>query len=257
MPRFFVGADQLVDGTASVLGQDAEHLARSLRAQIGQLVVVVDESGVEHGVRLKKITPQHVSGTIDWSRPVTGEPRLQVHVLHAIAKDGMDEAVDAMAAIGAASIRPCITERTIVRPDRVRQARRVQHWHAIAQQAAQLSGRGRVPRVHPVQTLAEAVTAFPDGARVLACVVTEKTTALSRFNWDGDDTPIVLCIGPEGDFGPRDVALLERAGARGVHLGPRVLRSRLAGAFALSLLLATARDLDRPVEGAPDGEPLL
>jgi len=60
MPRFFVGADQLVDGTASVLGQDAEHLARSLRAQIGQLVVVVDESGVEHGRGSPEGPPPHL-----------------------------------------------------------------------------------------------------------------------------------------------------------------------------------------------------
>ncbi|MFN2568839.1 MAG: 16S rRNA (uracil(1498)-N(3))-methyltransferase [Candidatus Dormibacteria bacterium] len=253
MPRFFVAARQVAEGRAVLSGADARHLARSLRAQRGETVVIVDDAGMEHAIRLDEITPQRVGGAVSWSRPVTGEPRLQVHVIHAIAKEGMDEAVDAMAAMGAASIRPCISQRTIVRPDGDRQARRVNHWQSVARQAAQQAGRGSVPTVHPVRSLAQSLATLPVGARILACVVNEHTTPLSAFE-PVADAPLVLCIGPEGDFGAGDLGLIVAAGAAAVHLGPRVLRSRLAASIALALLLARSGDLDRPA-GVPPGGP--
>ncbi len=51
--------------------------------------------------------------------------------------------------------------------------------------------------------------------------------------------PAGLLIGPEGGFGPRDRALLERcAFVRPVSLGPRILRAETAAIVGLALLLA-------------------
>jgi 16S rRNA U1498 N3-methylase RsmE len=58
-------------------------------------------------------------------------------------------------------------------------------------------------------------------------------------------------IGPEGGFDDVDQALLDAARAAWVHLGPRTLPSRLAGAIATSLLLASAGDLDHAAEPVP------
>ena len=61
------------------------------------------------------------------------------------------------------------------------------------------------------------------------------------------DTPVAVVIGPEGGLSPIDLAELEAASAETVHLGPRVIRSRLAGFFAAAVLLATAGELHAAV----------
>ena len=166
MPRFFVSAGDVRDGCARIAGADAAHLARSLRARRGERIVVVDDSGVEHGILLDTVDADAVTGTVEWSRPATGEPRCRVLVLQALAAEGMDEAVEALAETGAAEIWPLLTERTVARPDARRAAGRVERWSAIARQAAALAGRAGPMPVRPIRSLADALEDLPTDTRI-------------------------------------------------------------------------------------------
>jgi 16S rRNA (uracil1498-N3)-methyltransferase len=43
-----------------------------------------------------------------------------------------------------------------------------------------------------------------------------------------------VCIGPEGDFTPAEVAEAQKAGFNLVHLGPHRLRTETAGLYAVA-----------------------
>jgi len=241
VPRFFLPAGALDGGSAVIEGADAAHLARSLRARPGERVTVVDAGGVEHGLVLEEIGPTLARGRVEWSRPATGEPAARVHVLQALPAEGMDAAVEALAEVGAAEVWPVLTRRAVARPDPVRAARRVERWAAIAREAAALAGRAGPMPVHPPQPLAGALAALPTGTRVLACSV-GAAPPLASVSDDG--RTLALVIGPEGGLAPQELAEIRAAGGEEVHLGPRVLRARLAGAVAVGILLARLGDLD-------------
>ncbi len=250
MPRFFIDAGHIEHGRATLTGPDAEHLARSLRARPGETIVVVEGGGIEHGVVLDDVSPVRVSGTVAWSRPVSGEPRLAVHVLQAIPAHEMDATIEALAVAGAASIRPVLTARTVPRLDPSRAGRRLERWRAVACEAAQLAGRAAPPDVHPAVSLPEALASLPPGAQLLACASRSDAIPIAGAV-PRSDSGAALVIGPEGGLDSADLAALDEAGAVRVHLGPRTLPSRLAGAVATALLLASAGDLDSPAEPAP------
>ena len=48
--------------------------------------------------------------------------------------------------------------------------------------------------------------------------------------------PVIIAIGPEGDFTPEEVKMALDYGFFIVNLGPRVLKSDTAGLFVLSVL---------------------
>lgn len=241
MPRFFVPRDAITGGRAVIAGADAAHLARSLRARAGEEVVVVDDDAVEHGVRLDDVSAERCAGEIVWSRPSAAEPRLAVTVLQSIAQQGMEDAIEAMVQAGVHAVVPVVTARTIVRLDRERAARRVERWRAVAREAAGLAGRGRVPRVGDVVPLGAALEAV-DRHGVLLAANPRSDDPLAALRLD-PAVPVTLAIGPEGGFDDAELTLLAAARAREVHLGPRILRARLAGAVATALLLGGAGDL--------------
>ena len=250
MPRFFVAPDQIAHERATLSAADSAHLSRSLRARPGETIVVVEAGTVEHGVLLEDVTPTRVSGRVVWSRAVMGEPRLAVHVLQAVPAQAMDATVEALTEAGAASIRPVLTGRSVARPDMSRAASRLGRWQRIAWEAAQLAGRAAPPEVHPVAPLGVALQALPAGSAMLACVACTGAEPIFRAA-PAPPAHVGLVIGPEGGFDGADFRLLEEARATRVHLGPRTLPSRLAGAIATALLLAAAGDLDSTAEPPP------
>jgi 16S rRNA (uracil1498-N3)-methyltransferase len=243
VPRFFVEPDQVSGGRATLTGIDASHLSRALRALPGETIVIVEDGRVEHGLQLDEVSPARVSGSIVWSRPIQGEPRLAVHVLQAVPAQAMDATVEALTEAGAATIRPVLTHRSVSRPDPSRVVHRLERWRAIARESAQLSGRAGPPDVHSILPLAEALDALPAGTRIFACVISQDAVSIM-----GAVPPVPgdvgLVIGPEGGLDAADLRTLADTGAINVHLGARTLPSRLAGAVATSLLLASSGDLD-------------
>jgi 16S rRNA (uracil1498-N3)-methyltransferase len=250
VPRFFLPPGAVDAGRAVIEGPDAAHLARSLRARPGERIVTVDAGGTEHGVVLEEVAAARTTGRVEWSRPATGEPAPQVHVLQALCAEDMDAAVEALAEVGAAAIWPVVTRRTVARPDDERAARRSQRWRSVARQAAALAGRARPVPVHPLQGLPEALRSLPPGTRLLACA-TGAGSPLGDAAKGHPGGPLALVIGPEGGLTPEELAAVRAEGGEEVHLGPRVLRARLAGAVALGIVLDRLGELQAPVAGAP------
>jgi 16S rRNA (uracil1498-N3)-methyltransferase len=249
MHRFFVAGTQVHGRSVVIDGEDATHLARSLRARPGETVVVVEDGRLEHGVVLETVSVQRVAGRITATRDATGEPALAIHVVQSIPARGMDDVVDALSLAGATGIWPVISRRSVARPDAVRARARTERWRAIAREAAQLAGRARAPSVHAPLPLGDALGALPARCRILACVI-DAPTLISAVRPD-TERPLALVIGPEGGLDAADRASLRDVNAEEIHLGPRVMPSRLAGFLAVSLLLARTGELDSPVAPTP------
>ena len=241
MPRLFVARERIGDGALVVEGDAAHHLAGPLRVQPGELIVVVDDAGEEHGVRIATVERGRVAGSIVWSRPASGEPRLRLDVVQGLIRE-IDEVVAGLAEIGATAIRPVVAARSVTRPGPERAATRLRRWGEIAREAAELAHRGAVPRVAGLTDLTGALAELPEGARILVCVV-GGAVPLARLEID-PARPAALVVGPEGGLDLAEIDRLGEAGAEMVHLGPRVLPARRAAMVAAGLILARSGDID-------------
>jgi 16S rRNA (uracil1498-N3)-methyltransferase len=247
MPRYFVPNRCVTDGFIRIEGQTARHIAVSRRAKIGDVTEVVDESANAYKIRLEVVTDGEVAGEIIERYQAGGEPSLKVTLLQAIAKEGMDEAIDAATELGVDRIVPVVTEHTVVRLDAQRASARHRHWQEVALSAAEVAYRGRVPAVEAVATLAQGLEELPQETRVLACAMTEDARPLSALTLSAS-RPLALVIGPEGGLSASDLRSIASAGGERVHLGPRVLRARVAASHALAICMAITRDLESRVQ---------
>jgi len=247
MPRYFVLNRYVTGGLVTVVGQAAHHIAVSRRAKKGDTIEVADEDGNAHTIELQTIAGSEIVGRIVESYPADGEPDLKVTLLQAIAKDGMDEAIDSAVELGAHLIVPVVTEHTVVRLDAKRAESRRHHWQEVALSAAEVAFRGRVPTVEPVTTLAQALEALPKDTRVLACAMTADAVPLTSLKLSTAQ-PLALTVGPEGGLSQTELKSIGAARGELVHLGPRVLRARVAASHALAICMAMSGDLDGSVQ---------
>jgi 16S rRNA (uracil1498-N3)-methyltransferase len=231
VPHFFARSD---GGRVRLTGDDAAHLARSLRARPGQRISVVEAGEGAEGrlltVRLVAVSPAAVEGVVEEERPHRPEPQARLTVaLALLPASALEEALARCTELGAVRFVLLRTRRAVVRDQPARKAGR---WAAICREAAMLAGRLVVPEVAgPVDLesleVAEGVLLLErDGRRRLAEVA--------------EPRDLTLAIGPEGGWAPEELAW---AGSRTASLGPRNLRAENAAAAALAVALATRGDL--------------
>src|SRR5882762_2617696 len=137
-------ADTSTETTACLLGAQAEHLARVLRAQPGTEADVV-ANGHVYRAAIASVSLQEVSFTLLEEIP-SGQP-LPITLLLAIFKfDRMEWAIEKATELGAATIVPVVARRT---EKHLAQAadKRVERWRRLAQEAAKQSRRSDIPTI--------------------------------------------------------------------------------------------------------------
>jgi 16S rRNA (uracil1498-N3)-methyltransferase len=239
LPRFFVDMPLAVAASVPLAADVAHHAARVLRLRNGAPIVVFNGHGGEYRACLR-LKGAAALADIEAFDPIERESPLKLTLLQAlVAAEKLDWIVEKAIELGVESILVVPMQRSVVRLDAARAARRVRHWSDIARAACCQCGRNRVPAV-------EFCSSFDAG---LAAVAADQQrlmllpTAEHRLPSPLAGTRAALMIGPEGGFAEDEVLRARQAGFITVQLGPRILRTETAGLAALAALQAAGGDL--------------
>ncbi|MFM9879864.1 MAG: 16S rRNA (uracil(1498)-N(3))-methyltransferase [Burkholderiaceae bacterium] len=240
MPRLFCPLP-LVSGARVQLPAQAARHAQVLRLQPGDTVTLFNGEGGEFAAVIEQMGRSDVTVQVGLHTATEREAARGVHVVLGIpANERMDWLVEKAAELGAASIQPLLTERSVLRLAGERADKRRSHWQAIAVAACEQCGRNRLPTVHPLQTFAHwarAMTAPPlPGLRLLLSLQPQARPLSETLASDAaNGGRVTLLSGPEGGLSAAEEALALGLGFVPVTLGPRILRAETAPLAALLL----------------------
>lgn len=246
MQRYFVEPGSLGGATVRISGDDARHLHTVMRAKAGDTVIVADGEGREAEARIITVDRRYVEAELGPIRRSTAEPGIEIWIAQGLPKgDKMDTVIQKGTEIGAAGFVPFVSERTVVRYDNRKEAKRSERWARIAKEAAEQAHRGRIPPVEPVADWHALLARCGQADAAFICYEGEKAMRFRHLLQEvfsrrqGADRPVrmMLIVGPEGGFSPREIAEAEQAGCRPISLGRRVLRTETAALVALSCVL--------------------
>ncbi len=239
-----VHVDQpLAVGTHIALPETAAaHLLRVLRLGVGDACVLFNGDGRDYSARIVVAGKRGGEAEVVAAEANGSESPLRIMLLQGIARgDKMDWILQKATELGAAAFVPASSERSEVRLDGERAGKRLAHWRSVVVSACEQSGRARVPVVSAPAALAAAVGGLPADSLRLT-LDPEADAAIDTLPAPGDRT-VVLAIGPEGGWSPRDRGTLAAAGFAGLRLGPRILRTETAGIAAIVALQSRFGDL--------------
>ena len=238
MHRLFVPPERIAE-LVRLDSAQSRHLEQVLRLGPGAELEVFDGRGARWPARLESGGVLRLGVRVEADRGTT-----DVWLAQALAKgEKLDLVVQKATELGATRILPLAADRSVVRLDEERAARRVARLQRIAQEAARQSGRSDVPAVDAACTLAdlaELLRADP-ARRGLLLDPEEREVRLAQAARGA--SRLLLAVGPEGGFTPAERAQAAAAGFACVGLGPRVLRTETAGIAALSIVQHLAGDL--------------
>ena len=213
------------------LPDDAARHVQVRRLQPGDDVRLFDGRGGEWRAEILRMGKRDVQVRVGIHDPVDRELPVTLEIAVGMpANERMDALIEKATELGVSLIQPLQTERSVLRLDAERAAKRVAHWQAVAVGASEQCGRTRVPAIAPVRTLAawlenpgvDDCTCFVMSTRSaprLAQLVV--STPAKRGRW-------LALSGPEGGLTLDEEAAAVARGFERASLGTLILRADTA-----------------------------
>lgn len=228
--RLFVEADLEEGGTLGLSAERAHYFKHVMRLERGDEIAVFNGRDGEWRATVAGFGRGWCSLELGARvREQAGVPDLWL-VFAPIKRARIVALVEKATELGAAALRPVLTQHTAIR--RVN----AQRLRANAIEAAEQCGRLSVPEVHEPEPLDALLGRWPPGRRLLFCDESGEGGSPAAVLSRAEPGPWAVLVGPEGGFDGSERAAIRRLpGAHAISLGPRVLRSETAAAAALSL----------------------
>ncbi len=219
----------------------SHHVIRVLRMRASDSLTLFCGDNREFSALITHVKKHHVTVRIEGVQSVSRESPCVIHLAQGIAKkEHMPFIIQKAVELGAASITPLITERSVIKLNSKQLQKKHAQWEAIAIKACEQSGRNILPPIYPpchLETYLE------------NCVAANKYLLDPKAETAWRDFPaqpagdIALLIGPEGGLNPPEILEAKTLDFQGISLGPRILRTETATLAALSVLQALEGDL--------------
>ena len=239
--RFFLPGASAEPNRSIDLTPLAHQLRNVLRLLPGSIITLLDDSGAAYATRIELLDPERASGLVLARETVDSEPGIELTLYQcALKRERFEWVLQKCVELGVRRFVPVISSRTVVRPA-ARLLPKYERWRAIVREAAEQSGRGRLPLLAEPHSWEEAV---------------RSATGQRLFLWEGagpnavglgdvvtDAASISLLIGPEGGVSLAEANAAIESGWKPVSLGPRILRAETAAIAAAAIALHQAGEL--------------
>jgi len=212
-----------------------QHLVKSLRKRLGDIITITDgELGV-YECRIESIGKEKITCRILKSDFDIFEPSKNIHLYIAVLKNSerFEFAIEKAVELGVKYITPVLTERVINKSDfSVNKQKRLEH---IIFSAMGQSQRCFKPVLNKAEPFSVVLSKTSNSACKLAMYEfadeTEKISEIDKFK------EIDLLTGPEGGFSDEEVSQLKQSNWQILSLGSRKLRAETAVIAAISKIL--------------------
>jgi len=225
-------ADEVSGSRAALLGSHAEHLARVLRARIGQEFDISAAGEIRRG-RITSVSPDRVEFELTEFVPA-GRLLPLTLVLSIFKFDRMEWAIEKCTELGVSRLIPAFARRT--EPHLAAAApKRLERWRRIAREAAEQSRRIQPPEISEPMKIKD-VVGLSGATRILLSEVEDQTKMKQALQSRTGD--IVLALGPEGGWTESELDLFRNAGWVSASLGNTILRVETAAIASTSIILS-------------------
>ena len=228
MELFF--SDDVQDARIRLDPEESAHLVRVLRHRVGDEVSVIDGRGTLYHCVLELADAKGAEVRIMRAEPGFGAHPYHLTMAACPTKniDRFEWFVEKATEIGVDVIAPVIgerSERKVLKTDRLRR---------IALSATKQSLKAAIPAVSEPVSVRDFIAAAPTDALKLICYCFDDVERVDINNvlCRQAEQPIVILIGPEGDFSPGEAQLAREAGWIPVSLGDSRLRTETAAVVA-------------------------
>lgn len=246
MYRFFVEPAQVGEKEIIITGSDVNHIKNVLRMKPEETILISSGESLEYTCYIRELKEEEIIAHIMYVQESGYELPSRLYLFQGLPKsDKMELIIQKAVELGVHEIIPVASKRAVVKLDEKKEEKKRTRWQAISESAAKQSKRMYVPEVRKVMSFSQAVEYAGQLDVVLVPYELAKGMGETReiIGQIKKGQSVGIFIGPEGGFEEAEVELaVEKANAKAITLGKRILRTETAGLTVLSILMFTLEE---------------
>lgn len=230
--RYFVS--EIEENMVLIDGEEARHMAKVMRMQVGETVLLCDKEGWDYRAEIIAITEDEVRCTILEKVRNPAEPQKDLVVYMALPKgDKLEFIIQKCCELGVRRFVPFVSTNCVAQKSKKDDNKRVR-FQKISNEAAKQCGRSIPMEIDATYTFGEMLLDLKKQEKNLLCY--ENATAPLEEMGLAHCQSTGLLIGSEGGFSQKEVSMIEEVGAQTISLGKRILRCETAAIVATALV---------------------
>ena len=159
MPKFFVANEQIKDNNIYIIGQDANHIRKVLRAKIGEKLEVCNKDTQENFLcEIVDFYDDKIECIKNEKLNTSVESNIEVTIFQGLPKaDKMELIIQKSVELGVFKIVPVAMKRSIVKLEGKDEKKKIERWQKISEVAAKQCGRDYIPKIENVMKLKDII----------------------------------------------------------------------------------------------------
>lgn len=247
MPHFFINSSQVVNNIVEVSDKENyQHIAKSLRARVGESLLLIDENQIQYETTIREITNSKVIAKVDKFYPSKRFLDFELYLAQSpLRSDAQGLIIEKATELGVVGVYPIMTDNCALNKSVVE--KKVPKWQRIMYESSKQCERAVVPTCYEATTLEKVLTDNTFDRVIVFCErIADKTIRDSfKANPIKKGAKVLVVIGPEGGFSQKEFNSFKEKSLEMLTLGDLILRAETAVVVALGNIVYEYTNFDR------------
>ena len=229
MPHFFIESKNKEKDLITINDtENYRHIAKALRARVGEKLLLIDENQIQYETVIKNITSSEIICDIQKSYPSTRDLGFDLYLAQSpLRSDAQLTIMEKATELGVRAVYPIITDNCALNKSVLE--KKHEKWQKVMYEASKQCERAIVPTCFEPTTLEKVLKENFDKILVLA----ERSTEISLKQYLAKNPikkgeKVLAIIGPEGGFSQNEFAYFKSKNLPLISLGDLILKAETA-----------------------------
>jgi len=239
LPHFFIDSNAVTENIITISDKNNYiHIAKSLRAKIGEKLLLIDENQIQYEGKIEKITSNAIEVTVINSYKSARSLGFELYLAQSpLRSDAQTLVVEKATELGASGIYPIFTENCALNKDVIE--KKISKWQKTMFEASKQCERAKVPTCFDLTSM-QALIETGGFDRVFAFTEREACYKLKTYLREKPilkNEKILVIIGPEGGFSPKEFEYFKHNNITTLSLGDLILKAETAVIIAIGNII--------------------
>ena len=247
MPHFFINSKQVVNNVVEISDKENyQHIAKSLRAKVGETLLLIDENQIQYETKISEITNSKVLANVDNSYSSKRFLDFELYLAQSpLRSDAQSLIIEKATELGVAGVYPIMTDNCSLNKSVVE--KKVPKWQRVMYESSKQCERAVVPTCYDATSLEKVLSENSFDKVIVFCERIADKTIRESFKEKpikkGDK--VLVVIGPEGGFSQKEFDSFKAKSLEMLTLGDLILRAETAVVVALGNVIYEYSNFNR------------